>query len=137
MCGQEHAESFGVSSVTQDKYRKTPVDEAAVEAFLVEQFNSGCEAGNRRSWCWTWMRRMIRCTENRRVVSTMATTGVTATCLCMCFARGMCWGPSCGCRTWMAPKERIVGQLRGEVAEAPHYAAGGQQLCPRGVDEMV
>ena len=24
--------------MTQDKYRKTPVDEAAVEAFLVEQF---------------------------------------------------------------------------------------------------
>ena len=36
--GKSTLNRLELSSVTQDKYRKTPVDEAAVEAFLVEQF---------------------------------------------------------------------------------------------------
>ena len=90
--GKSTLNRLELSSVTQDKYRKTPVDEAAVEAFLVEQHSFRCEAGNRRSWCWIWMRRMIHCTESRRVVSTMATTGVTATCRCMLFCEGYVLG---------------------------------------------
>ena len=35
--GKSTLNRLELSSVTQDKYRKTPVDEAAVEAFLVEQ----------------------------------------------------------------------------------------------------
>ena len=36
--GKSTLNRLELSSVTQDKYRKTPVNEAAVEAFLVEQF---------------------------------------------------------------------------------------------------
>ena len=36
--GKSTLNRLELSSVTQDKYRKTPVDEEAVEAFLVEQF---------------------------------------------------------------------------------------------------
>ena len=141
--GKSTLNRLELSSVTQDKYRKTPVDEAAVEAFLVEQFIRVRGGKPKELVLDLDATDDPLHTESRRVVSTMATTGVTATCPCMCFARGMCWGAKLRVSNsgWLrrsGPGDGADrGTTAGEVAEGPHYSAGGQQLCPRGVDEMV
>ena len=61
--GKSTLNRLELSSVTQDKYRQDAVDEARSKRFWWSS-SFGCEAGNRRSWCWTWMRRMIRCTDD-------------------------------------------------------------------------
>ena len=128
--------------MTQDKYRKTPVDEAAVEAFLVEQFIR------------------VRGGKPKELVLDLDATddplhgeqegrfyhGYYRCYLLpasVCVLRGVCaGGQAAGVEPgWLrrsGPGDGADrGTTAGEVAEAPHYAAGGQQLCPRGVDEMV
>ena len=103
--GKSTLNRLELSSVTQDKYRKTPVDEAAVEAFLVEQFIR------------------VRGGKPKELVLDLDATDDPLhgeqegrfyhgyyRCYCYLplyvFCEGYVLGPSCGCRTWMAPKER-------------------------------
>ena len=140
--GKSTLNRLELSSVTQDKYRKTPVDEAAVEAFLVEQFIR------------------VRGGKPKELVLDLDATDDPLhgeqegrfyhgyyRCYCYLplyvFCEGICaGGQATGVESgWLrrsGPGDGADrGTTAGEVAEGPHYAAGGQQLCARGVDEMV
>jgi hypothetical protein len=56
-----------------------------------------------RSWCWTWMPPMTPSRGARKVVSSTATTAITASCPGTCSVATNCWSATCARATRMRP----------------------------------